>query len=107
MSNVTIESDIDTEYLYPPVKQGGQLYSAADVRHERLEHQLAELVARIDALETRARAASEDRGRLSDDLADLARIVRQYEVRLESGSSSHGLPQTGRQPADAGRRVRA
>ncbi|MBV6425474.1 MAG: hypothetical protein NAOJABEB_03294 [Steroidobacteraceae bacterium] len=79
-----MSNEIDTEYVYPPVKQGGQLYSAADVRHERLEHQLAELVARIDALETRARAASEDRGRLSDDLADLARIVRRLGVRLEN-----------------------
>ncbi len=77
-------SDVDTEYLYPPVKQGGQLYSAADVRHERLEHQLAELVARVDALETSARAAAEDRGLLADDLADLARLVRRLGVRLEN-----------------------
>lgn len=74
-------SDVDTEYLYPPVKQGGQLYSAADVRHERLEHQLAELVARVDALETSARAAAEDRGLLADDLA---RLVRRLGVRLEN-----------------------
>lgn len=73
-------SDVDTEYLYPPVKQGGQLYSAADVRHERLEHQLAELVARVDALETSARAAAEDR----DSLANLARLVRRLSVRLEN-----------------------